>query len=238
MPFYGGTRKTLLGGGNYTDTVLTTNPIRYWPLNDASGTSATELVVGDNGTYVGPTLGQPGIGDGGTSAFFDGALDYVDIYSAAFNTAFNGQEGTVMAWAKVANAGVWTDGAFRRIFTLQQDATERISAYKTNTNDNIASIYIANNIFRLRDYSENSTNWLLYTLTFSKSNDAAIVYLNTLPAVPLTSLGTSSIVLNPASTIIGSADTTPTQPWYGYLAHVAVWDYALTPAQIAGLYVV
>jgi hypothetical protein len=50
---------------------------------------------GRNGAYTGVTLGATGIGDGRTSATFDGATSYNNIYSAALNTAWNGAEWSV-----------------------------------------------------------------------------------------------------------------------------------------------
>ena len=121
-------RAVLFGAPSYSQKILNLGPIAYWPLNDASGTAAVELVAGMNGTYSGVDLAQaqapfvaPLFGDG----------DFCNIYSAGLNAlkAFF-TEGTVSIWAKVSGAGVWSDGVARRIFAVisasnQEDYTIR-----------------------------------------------------------------------------------------------------------------
>ena len=102
------------GGVSYDQKVLGYGPIAYWPLWELSGTTAQCLVnPAQNGTYSGVTLGQEGIGDGGQAPLFDGANDYVDIYSAALAAIFPYDEGSFCGWMKVFNVGVWSDGAVR-----------------------------------------------------------------------------------------------------------------------------
>ena len=40
------------------------------------------------------------------------------------------------------------------------------------------------------------------------------------------------------TTLISSQSTTPDQTWDGYIAHIAVWDSVLSPADIADLAVI
>lgn len=105
----------------YSPKVLATSPKRYWPLWDLSGTAATELIAGDNGTYNGVTLNQPGIGDGRRSAFFD-SVDYCTIYSAALSTNPN------LNLIRNANFGQYTG--------TQDDGTSDVIASWTNGNVN------------------------------------------------------------------------------------------------------
>ncbi|MFZ1060123.1 MAG: hypothetical protein WAP47_13125, partial [Candidatus Rokuibacteriota bacterium] len=154
--------------------------ISFLPLWEASGSVAADLSgKGCTGAYVNVTLGQPGPGDGRPCAGFDGSTSYVDWYSAALAAAFNGAEGTVLIHGKVANAGVWADGA-----TVYQ------AAYLAADN---------NNNVNLRHYPANTLGWIyaaggttktvtlgsLSTLTFfsaaitwSASADKMIAYYN------------------------------------------------------------
>jgi hypothetical protein len=50
-----------------------------------------------------------------------------------------------------------------------------------------------------------------------------------------TSLGTWSGALDSAQTCIGAANTTPASVHSGWLAHPAIWNVALTPAEVAWL---
>ena len=46
----------------YEAAVQAHHPVCYYPLNETSGTTAAELINGDNGTYeANATLGQAGV---------------------------------------------------------------------------------------------------------------------------------------------------------------------------------
>ena len=107
-------RRRILGG-SYADKVLSYGPIAYWPLWETAGASAACLVnPAQSGTAVGVTWANDATGAFGTAApFFDGANDDINIYTAALAAAFSGHVGSLMVWCRVANAGVWTDGAAR-----------------------------------------------------------------------------------------------------------------------------
>ncbi|MHC4744885.1 MAG: hypothetical protein ACYS8Z_23465, partial [Planctomycetota bacterium] len=85
------------GSAAYLQRALKVQPaslIGYWPHNEPSGSTAFDLSPeGNNGTYTNVTLGVTGIGDGQTGVAINGAAaSYVDVYSAGFNTDFDGQE--------------------------------------------------------------------------------------------------------------------------------------------------
>ncbi len=112
---------------NYAHKVLATDQphlLAYWPLSEVAGSVAYDFSGNArHGAYTGVTLGKTGIGDGDTCPFFDGANDFVNIYSVSLRDAFNGAEGTAMIWAKVFNVGVWTDGAYRNTLHLHTDGS-------------------------------------------------------------------------------------------------------------------
>ena len=86
-------------GSGYETTIEGDGPIAYWPLKETSGTTATDLISGKNGTYVGGvTLGSAsGIpGDSGTTAaLLNGTSGYVSLPS---NTWLTGGDYTVEGW--------------------------------------------------------------------------------------------------------------------------------------------
>jgi hypothetical protein len=88
----------------YRAAVLAKNPVAYWRLGEATGTTALdETGNGHDGTYIGnPTFGQPGAinGDPNTAVQFNGT-NYVEIRdSADFSqpTSTNGL--TVEVWMR------------------------------------------------------------------------------------------------------------------------------------------
>ena len=98
----------------YQANLLTLGATAFWPLNEASGTVAYDIVGGYNGTYVGnvslQTAGPPGTDFGASSfgATFDGSTAYVDIPEGPFN---NTNAITIAAWV---NLGAYPnfDGIF------------------------------------------------------------------------------------------------------------------------------
>ena len=87
------------GGSGYVAAVEADSPLAYYPFTEASGTVATDLISGRNGTYVGtPTLGSlAGIpGDSGsTAASLNGTSQYVTL--PTYNW-LNGADYTLEGW--------------------------------------------------------------------------------------------------------------------------------------------
>jgi hypothetical protein len=86
-------------GSSYESTVSGDGPIGYWPMRDTSGTTATELIAGRNGTYhgsivLGSAAGIPG-DSGTTAALFDGSTTYMSLPSYEWLT---GGDYTVEGW--------------------------------------------------------------------------------------------------------------------------------------------
>lgn len=69
----------------YFAEVMADAPISYWKLDETSGTTATDAVGGNNGTYTGGyTLNQQGIpSTGRPSVLFNGTSGYVDLGAPA-----------------------------------------------------------------------------------------------------------------------------------------------------------
>jgi hypothetical protein len=73
-------------------------------------------------------------------------------------------------------------------------------------------------------------------MTVSAAADQMIAYFNgVIEAAPRTGLGTWAGTLASISTLIGAETTVPASPWSGSLAVAALWNTALTAAQIARL---
>lgn len=224
-------------GVTYTQKVQALSPIAYWPLNETSGTAITDASGnGRNGTYNGPTLGQPGIGDGNTAPLFDGVNDAANVYSASLASAFNGAEGTVAVWAKVASSAVWTDATYRAIVRLAVDSNNDIMIYRSTVSNRINCDYRAGGTLnQVAATSLTSTAWLHIALTWSKTSNVLTAYSNgaSIGTQPVT--GTWAGSLASTRTLLGSQFAPSTMPWSGYLAHAAIWTTALSSTDIASL---
>lgn len=234
------------GGGSldstfaYTNKVIGLTPIAYWPLAEPSGTTIVdESGNGRNGAYTAVTVAQPGIGDGRTSASFDGATSFGNIFSASLQGAFNGAEGTLALWAKVSAAGVWTDATARDLTNLGVSGSNVPRIQKPTTSNQMQCTYIAGGTNKTVNIGTSTTAWVHFAMTWSKSADQMIAYINGVQSgATQTGLGVFAGSLSATLTTIGAASTVPAAVWSGLLAHVAVWATPLSAGQIATLAVV
>lgn len=215
------------------------NLIAYWPLWEASGSNAVNLegTVARDGTYSGATLGQQGIGDGHSMPLFDGVNDLVNVNSASFRSAFNGNEGTVAGWSIVSGAGVWTDGVERQVMRfLVGDFINFVFIRKT-TGDNEFSFNrsaagVGNNV----DITLSTTDLFHWAWTWSDSADQAIAYIDGLQVGSIqTGLSTFAGTIASDRTVLFAADSGGQEPWSGRGGHVPVWTAPLSAAAILDL---
>jgi hypothetical protein len=228
-------------GGEYADKVLSTataNLIAYWPLWEASGSTADnyEGTAARDGSYTGVTLGQAGIGDGRTCPLFDGTNDYVDIYTTSFRDAFDGGEFTASLWARVYDSGVWTDGDSRWTFRLEVDSSNMIHIRQVDNNQLDYRYEAGNTRETIAKADITTTGWMHLALTASATADEVKAYYGgSQEGSTQTGLGTWAGNLDANKTVIGAVNDTPASAWHGYLAHIAIWATPLTAAEISNL---
>ena len=227
--------------GSYIAKVLSYNPIAYWPLNELTGATANCLVnAAQDGAYTGVTLGQTVTDANGVSficPFFDGANDFVDIYSATLGAAFDGGEGSIMIWMKVNAAAVWTDGINRVMMHLGTNATDNyLRMMKESANNRVQWIYNADGTLDSDTKTGLSdTDWVMVAMTWSATGDLIQYFYDGALEDTDTGLGTYDNGLVENFTNIGSQTETPGLLWHGWLAHPAILGRALTVPEIADL---
>jgi hypothetical protein len=92
--------------GSYLGWALAANPVAYWPLNEASGTIANEVVQGSNGAYAGgctfTTGGAVGAGFGNPHRIvvYNGATGYTQIPRLIGGTNFS-----IAFWVRTGASG-------------------------------------------------------------------------------------------------------------------------------------
>jgi len=184
---------------------------------------------------------KDGIGDGLTSPFYDGANDYTNVYSAGLAAAFNGAEGTVASWARVSAAGVWTDNANRQCVRYLVDANNCVIVRKGDLavhNNRFALIYVAGGTAHTIEVAITSVAWWHWALTWSRTANEVRAYLSgTQTGATGIGVGVWVGALLSNRVVIGSAlaGASPTEVWSGNLAHAALWNRALSPAEVAAL---
>lgn len=225
---------------SYPDKVLGYGPIAYWPLWEIEGEFAECLVrqPEQNGTYVGVTLGQTVTDDNGVSfvcPFFDGVNDYCNIGHAPFLAALNTAEGSMAVWCRVFDASVWTDSSVRKMLIFLTNANNRMFMQKTGDNNELRHEYRAGGVFDGQSTGDqSSTDWFHMAMTWSKSNDQLIYYIDGAPVGNIdTGLGVWAGAI--VTALIGASSTGPVAPWHGWLAHAAIWDTPQAPSVIVDL---
>ena len=79
-----------------------------------------------------------------------------------------------------------------------------------------------------------STVWIHYAISWSKAADDVTYYVAGTEVDDDAGLDTwDGVGLSSTRTLIGAYTTAPTNQFYGYIAHVAVFNSQLTPANVA-----
>lgn len=234
--------RRIMGAATYLDRVRATAPVAYWPLNEASGSAAINygtLGAPANGTYTGVTLANaPGPDRLTMAPLFDGANDYVDIKTGALETVWSmgGAEWSIMAWWKVYNAAVWTDGTLRMILNAYDTANNAEQIVRgTVPNQFYDSYWVAGAVTQSNVTSAGPTDWVCTVATRSETADELKYYRNGAWLATDTTIGTWAASAPWDKILIGAGQSTPVQVWYGWIAHVAAWDRALPPEAVATL---
>lgn len=220
----------------YTGKIDALGPIAHWPLAESSGSIAADSSGnGRNGTYTNVALGAAGIGDGRTAAtFVPASSPRVAVHSASLASAFNGAAGTLMIWAQVRAASVWGDGAARYMAQILADSSNQIYMRKNAGANSMQFVYVAGGVTEAVIATYSGVGWTHFAITWDKVANEVKAYTN--GAQTLTTQGTlgtwagTPVALN---TVLGAISTAGSSAWDGTLAHAAVFDRALTLAQIA-----
>lgn len=211
------------GALSYTQKVIALSPIAYWRLNEAAGTTGAGSVLdasgnGRTGTPTAITFGGTGIGDGLTSAGFNGTTSQVSVQGASLTGAFNGQLCTVALFVSVSGAGVWTDATNRELFRFLADGSNYVIGRKTTTNNQIGLFYNAGGTTRTALYtSSGPTGFFPVVCTINKAQDRIRFWTDGTLRASNATLGTFAGSLT--TSLIGAGSS----PWSGNLAHVSVY---------------
>ena len=220
-------------GSEYSDLALSHGPVAYWRLGESSGTTAVDATGAHNGTYQNSvTLGASGAIAGDTNKaanFGGGANDRVQVNP--FGVASSGI--TILAWFKANNFG---DDRF----IAKATGTNVPSAHwslGTDSNDTLkAQIKIAGTTRELTPAVSTMSTDVWYFIAVTYDGSTMRVYLD---GVQVGSAAYAGAVSND-STVAVALGNLPTgagnRAFNGAVDEAAVYDNALSAAQIAALY--
>lgn len=227
----------------YKEKVLALDPIFYLPLDDLTTTAVDASRHYNNGTHIGVTTNQPGIGDNRLSVYYDGVNDWTECYSAALDALFDPDEITVSIWVRMDAAG-WIDGAAHGFFFWAghtANGQDQIFLEKTTANNQLLIGHKGQGTARQRAINGiTTTDWFHLALTATVSGAEVRAFMN--------GVQQGATIANPVAwtqhlaanlTAVGAINGFgPNSPQEGHLAHCAVWDHVLTPNQVAQLAVI
>ncbi len=162
---------------------------------------------------------------------------YVDACEVRCMDGFLGDEGTLLAWAKVSAAGVWSDSTVRYIAYVGVDASNLVAIGRTAANGTIGFDYEAGGTAEAQATgSLANIDYACYAMTWSKSGDSVDYYIaGAASGAADTGLGTWVGDLDSTLANVGAGATTPSAVWSGTIGPVALWNKALSADQIAHL---
>lgn len=223
----------------YNQRVLNTKPVAYWKLAEGSGTAILDSSGnGYGGTYTAVTWDGTKHPTGALAAYFDDATTYGDIYSAGLAGALNFDTGSLLMWAKVSAAGVWTDSANHYLLRLYRDADNQILLRKNTANQ--LNFYRMGNTTAIQSvYAETQTGWISVFCTWDVTADLQTLYINNVLRDSDSGLVASTgSGLDNTLTLIGAVTKAPIQVWSGYLGYGGLWNRVLTSSERADVSVV
>jgi hypothetical protein len=211
--------------------ILADRPLAYWPLNETSGTTAYDIMGGNDGSYSNsPTLDVPGpssylpIGVG-----FDGASQFALVPDSA-TLDFSGQV-TLEAWVQPGTQSDTLSDILAKGYDGNQNSSElQIRVQVTNFDGGYYNATVGGKGVAGGD---TTTNWMHVALTF----DGAFwnLYINGL------SVGNfaDTVGVENFSDPWGIADGTTsgnTRFYAGNICAVALYDHGLTPEKVQAHY--
>ncbi len=228
----------------YAQLVQADNPIGYWRLDEASGTTALDCVGTNNGTYNSTQLGQPGYNllDTHTSARF-GYLATQNSYVGGIPIDFGSQANqsfTIETWVKgpapATDAGIITKGTGSggEQFNLDCGAGNHAYRFFVRQDDGTVSGASSSGV-------PSSSQWQHVVGVLNRPAGYVAIYVNgvsnasgTFPTDNYHGLlrTTSAMSIGSRQSGTGAYDN----QFGGYLQDVAVYNYALSAAQIQAHY--
>lgn len=214
-------------GHSYSSPVISTSLYHWYPLDEDSGTTATDIWGGTDGEINGATVGQPGILS--TSSYsFDGSNDYID---ATTNTlpSDGSQAWTFCAWINVdtlsGNSVLWKYfGGFDWTILINLNGNQKFG-YVNFDGSNVDGFTGATTL--------QSGQWYHIAATYDGAGNGEIY-------IDGSSDGTGTIQQDPLSednaTSIGGNAAGDTAYTDGTIENIMIFDTNLSSSQIQTLY--
>lgn len=247
-----GTNSPVRDPVDYVNRVLELDPTVYWRLNEDPGVTTPSGRVYDqttNGYYIIHSTFPdaeyesfpPNTDD--YTVRYNGTSDYTTINNANFYPVgvFNGALYTISVWIRIYEKSTWPDIEQRTIIRLGKDIGNTISIYKNDADGFLTFTHRAGAgaVETVTESVGQPTSWAHVAMVVDQwvtPNPQWRAYFNgeEIGEIANSNCDAWSGPLMPAWNYIG-VDLGITGFWKGGIAHMSIFDRALTPAQILDL---
>jgi hypothetical protein len=231
---------TAISAQSIPSYVPTDSLVGWWPFN---GNANDESGNGNNGTVNGAILTSDRIGNNGSAYDFDGINDAIDIGNSFFNNGWN--DYTISLWFKI-QATSQTGASQCMLNTIPHDGWA-VGYNHSNTQPNrITHAKNANPNFHLWNVIHpndavisgpilDTSQWV--NVAIIKSDSVYDYFINGVLDTTKYISNNSSIINYWCQLRIGNiAPPYNNEPFNGKIDDIGIWNRALTPAEIQGLY--
>jgi len=225
----------------YTQAVIAGAPLGYWRLNETNGNIAHDYVNGRNGTYNSVRLDQAGydpvdadpsarFGPGNNSYVGGIPIDFATSGSATFSI-----EAWVRGNAQTTDAGIVTKGTGAGGEQFNLDTGAGGHAFRFFVRDGTGAARLANGTIAPNG------NWQHVVGVCNQTASQVILYVNGVSNASGTITAGSRLLASANAVTIGSRQSGTgayDHQFNGWIDEVAIYGYALTPAQVQARYAV
>ncbi|GHO55529.1 LamG domain-containing protein [Ktedonobacter robiniae] len=218
-----------IGGPNYVNSVLADAPIRYYSMDESSGTVVNDLgSQQQNGALTGGVLlGHPGpILNWPTNAdAFDGSTGYINLPMTGLP---RGTDATYEIWVNTSSfANQGTAAISPRYMSINVDGTNAIHIAAVATGGFTFQVNYSGGIANLAT-TASLNRWYHIVGVWQAATHTIALYLNGAPApyISVGNYGFGTAGANIGRRVDGSGYAA------GNMAHAAIYNYALSPARI------
>ena len=224
---------------SYSSSLLNLNPLSYWRLGEAAGTTATDLgTAGNDGIYSGAvTLGTGSAltNDTDTSVEFDGLIGHVDVGN--FNVAGSGI--TLTAWINSDDYDLLEQRIISKASgTAIVDHTWMLSTIDVGGEERLRFRLEAGGVTDTLIASSGALTegqWHHTTATYDAAMGVMTLYLDGVEVGSMIHSVGGAVATNAKNISIGANPDDEYRPFDGRIDEVAIFDKALTGDEIFAL---
>jgi glucose/arabinose dehydrogenase/PKD repeat protein len=221
--------RTSGASSSYSSTIMANAPLSYWRLGETSGTTAVDQTGAHSGTYFGgPTLGVAGaiVGDANTAVTLNGTSQYVTVPDSTPFRFAGTAPFSVEVWFKHT-----ADSTYRRVISAENSSGLGWQIYSQSASWGFVRSG-AGGSAEVSDGTPAGSGWIHTVATYDGTTMRLYKNGVEMPA----SLTSTQSLPSDTTFVIGRYGGANVSQFNGSIDEPAVYNYALTAAQVAAHY--